>query len=400
MNAPTSRYRLVPMWPRDPDEAGRTASSLELFFDLVFVVAVSIASVQLHHQLTEAHLLDGIVNYAVVFFGIWWAWMNFTWFATSFDTDDWLYRLLTIVQMGGVLVLASGIQAAFEDQDYVVLMLAYVVMRIALVAQWMRASRSAGDTRRSTTTYAIGIAVVQMLWLASLLLPAAAFWVAVIVLIGAELAVPVAAERRARTPWHPHHLSERFGLFTLILLGESLLASANAIIEALHEGDTLGPLIRVAVLTLVVTAALWWVYFWAPHHTAISGLGLSLGYGYGHYFIFAAAGALSAGIEAEVDVITGHSELDPVVASFAYTIPIAVFILGIWLLVMRRSAGSHINIIVPVGGVLVLIDPLIPIPFALTAVILTGVVAALIWQKPLNRTPQAHPAALMTSTPK
>jgi low temperature requirement protein LtrA len=400
MNAPTSRYRLVPMWPRDPDEAGRTASSLELFFDLVFVVAVSIASVQLHHQLTEAHVLDGILNYAVVFFGIWWAWMNFTWFATSFDTDDWLYRLLTIVQMGGVLVLASGIQAAFEDQDYVVLVLAYVVMRIALVAQWMRASRWAGDTRRSTITYAIGIAVVQILWLASLLLPAAAFWAAVVVLVGAELAVPVAAERRARTPWHPHHLGERFGLFTLILLGESLLASANAIIEALHEGDTLGPLISVAVLTLVVTAALWWVYFWAPHHAAIDGLGLSLGYGYGHYFIFAAAGALSAGIEAEVDVITGHSELDPVAASFAYTIPIAVFIFGIWLLVIRRSAGRQVNIIVPAGAVLVLVDPLIPVPFALTAVILTGVVAVLIWQKPLDLTPRAQPAARMTSTPR
>ncbi|MCY1143661.1 low temperature requirement protein A [Actinoplanes sp. Pm04-4] len=388
MNEPTSRFRLVPMWPRDPDEAGRTASSLELFFDLVFVVAVSIASVQLHHQLNEAHLFQGIVNYALVFFGIWWAWMNFTWSATSFDTDDWLYRLLTIVQMGGVLVLASGIQAAFEDQDYAVIVLAYVVMRIALVAQWMRASRSAGDTRRSTTTYAVGIAVVQVFWLASLLLPAAAFWAAVIALVGAELAVPIAAERRARTPWHPHHLAERFGLFTLILLGESLLASANAIIEALHEGDRPGPLIRVAVLTLVVTAALWWVYFWAPHHPAIDGLGLSLGYGYGHYFVFAAAGALSAGIEAEVDVITGHSELDPVVASFAYTVPIAVFILGIWLLVLRRSAGRQINVIVPLGAVLVLVDPLIPIPFALTAVILTGVVAALIWQKPLTNTPQ------------
>lgn len=131
----TSRFRLVPMRPRDPGEAGRAASTLELFFDLVFVVAVSIASVQLHHALTEGHVLDGIVSYAVVFFGIWWAWMNFTWFATSFDTDDWLYRVLTIVQMGGVLVLASGIQPAFEDQDYSVLITAYVVMRLALVAQ-------------------------------------------------------------------------------------------------------------------------------------------------------------------------------------------------------------------------------------------------------------------------
>jgi low temperature requirement protein LtrA len=386
--APTPRYRLVPMRPRDPDEAGRTASTLDLFFDLVFVVAVSIASVQLHHQLTEAHLLDGIVNYALVFFAIWWAWMNFTWFATSFDTDDWLYRLLTIVQMGGVLVLTSGIQAAFEEHDYLVLILSYVVMRVALIAQWLRASRAAGNTRRATITYAIGIGVVQVFWLGSLLLPAGAFTVALIGLIVAELAVPIVAERRGSTPWHPHHITERYGLFALILLGESLLASANAIIEALNETDTLGPLIGVSVLALVVTAALWWIYFWPPHHTAINGLGRSLIYGYGHYFIFAAAGAISAGIEVEIDVITHHSELSPVGASFAYTVPIAVFILGIWLLAIRPSANRPVNVGVPAGAMLVLVDPLIGVPFALTAVILTGVVAILVWQQP-----QAHARA-------
>src|SRR4051794_33980417 len=95
----TSRYRLVPVRPRDPNEPGRSASSLELFFDLVFVVAVSIAASELHHSLTANHVLDGLIAYGVVFFGIWWAWMNFTWFATSLDTDDWLYRVLTIVQM-------------------------------------------------------------------------------------------------------------------------------------------------------------------------------------------------------------------------------------------------------------------------------------------------------------
>ncbi|MFC8660226.1 low temperature requirement protein A [Streptomyces parvus] len=145
-----SRFQLVPMRPRDPDEEGRTASTLELFFDLVFVVAVSIAAVSLHHSLTDGHVLEGILNYGIVFFGIWWAWMNFTWFATSFDTDDWLYRVLTIVQMGGMLVLASGIKPAFEDHNYSVLILAYVVMRLALVAQWVRASRSAGQARRAT----------------------------------------------------------------------------------------------------------------------------------------------------------------------------------------------------------------------------------------------------------
>src|SRR6476646_9266299 len=127
----TTRSRLLPMRPRDPREPGRTASSLELFFDLVFVVAVSNAAVQLHHALTEDHVAAGLFSYATVFFGIWWAWMNFTWFATSFATDDWLYRVLTIVQMSGVLVLAAGVEPAFIDHNLTVMVIAYVVMRAA-----------------------------------------------------------------------------------------------------------------------------------------------------------------------------------------------------------------------------------------------------------------------------
>jgi Bacterial low temperature requirement A protein (LtrA) len=94
------------------------------------------------------------------------------------------------------------------------------------------------------------------------------------------------------TPWHLHHITERYGLFTLILLGESLLASSNAIIEALHNGATLWPLISISILTLVVTASLWWIYFRPPHHRAIGSFGRSLRYGYVHYFVFAAAGTL------------------------------------------------------------------------------------------------------------
>jgi low temperature requirement protein LtrA len=63
---------------RDPGEAHRASTSLELLFDLCFVVAVAQAAAQLHHALAEGHLATGLVGYAMVFFAIWWAWMNFT----------------------------------------------------------------------------------------------------------------------------------------------------------------------------------------------------------------------------------------------------------------------------------------------------------------------------------
>lgn len=381
----SERFHLSTMRLRDPAEPGRTASTLELFFDLVFVVAVSIAAVQLHHALTENHIVDGVVSYAFIFFAIWWAWMNFTWFATSFGTDDWLYRVLTFVQMAGVLVLAAGIEPAFVDHEFTLVVFGYVVMRVAMVAQWLRASGSAGDRRRTTRLYAAGIAVVQILWLLWLLVPSgAAATIGFVVLVGAELAVPVIAEKQGNTPWHPHHITERYGLFTLILLGESLLASSNAIIEALHNEQELAPLISIAILTFIATAALWWIYFWPPHHRAIGSLADSLRYGYVHYFVFAAAGAFSAGIEVEIDVLTHHSELTETQASFTVTIPIAVFILGIWWIALRANADRVVNTVVPVGAVLVLLDPVIPVPFALTAVFLVAIVVVLVLRPPLT----------------
>ncbi|WP_232089172.1 low temperature requirement protein A [Microbacterium sp. Nx66] len=385
---PTSspRFRLQPMRPRDPGQPHRAASPLELFFDLVFVVAVSIASAQLHHALSHGDFLHGITSYAMLFFAIWWAWMNFTWFATSFDTDDWPYRIATFVQMAGVLILAAGIPGAFEEGDFTLPVVGYVVMRIAVVAQWLRASRNEGPLRRVALRYALGIAVVQVLWLLFLLIPSGPVQLAAFVVFALiEIAVPVFAERRHQTPWHPHHITERYGLFTLIVLGESLLASANAIIDALDEVEALGPLLAISALAFVVTAALWWIYFWPPHHRAITTLGRSLRYGYTHYFVFAAAAAFSAGIEVELDVMTGESHLAPVAATFTVSIPIAVFLIGIWWVAIRDNADHVVNTVIPVGALLVLLDPFVPVPVALTAAVMVGIVAVLVMRPPIPR---------------
>lgn len=389
-NTAPARFRLRRMLPRDPAQPHRPASMLELFFDLVFVVAVSIASAQLHHALSHGDFVHGIASYAMIFFAIWWAWMNFTWFATSFDTDDWLYRVTTIVQMGGVLVMAAGIPDAFEHGNFTIPVLGYIVMRVAMIAQWLRASRSAGALRAATRRYAFGIAAVQVLWVLFLLVPGGPLQIAAFVAFALiEISVPVFAERRQQTPWHPHHITERYGLFTLIVLGESLLASANAIVDALKDVESLGPLIAISVLTLVVTACLWWIYFWPPHHRAITTFRRSLRYGYTHYFVFAAAAAFSAGIEVEIDVLTGESELSSAAASFSVTIPIAIFLLGVWWIAIRENADRLVNTVVPIGALIVLLDPVLPLPVALTAVILVGIVVVLVIRPPVVKEKQA-----------
>ena len=116
-SAPAERSWSRPMLPRSTTEAHRAATPLELLFDLCFVVAVAQAGGRLHHALGENHLAQGVVGYGMVFFAIWWAWMNFTWFASAYDTDDVPYRLLTLLQMAGVLVYAAGVRNRTNENE-------------------------------------------------------------------------------------------------------------------------------------------------------------------------------------------------------------------------------------------------------------------------------------------
>jgi low temperature requirement protein LtrA len=200
---------VVPMKPRSPDEPHRAATPLELLFDLVFVVAVAQAASALHHGIAEGHAAETLVSYGMVFFGIWWAWMNFTWFASSYDTDDIPYRLLVFVQMTGALIVASGVEPVFNDQDLTIPVFGYVVMRVAGVAQWLRAARSDGEHRPAAIRYAVGVALTQLAWVGLLFLPKPLHVPVFIVLILVEIVVPIWAELASPTPWHVLHIRER-----------------------------------------------------------------------------------------------------------------------------------------------------------------------------------------------
>ncbi|MGW7101213.1 low temperature requirement protein A [Streptomyces sp. NPDC054838] len=327
----------VQMTARRPDEAHRTATPLELFFDLCFVVAVAQAGARLVHALAEGHVGAGITGYLFVFFGVFWAWINFSWFASAYDCDDIPYRLATLVQISGVLIYAAGVPRAFDSQDWTAAIIGYVVMRIALTAQWLRAAAGeSGAARRSALLYAAGLVVCQAGWIALLAAPAGARRWLFLVLVLAELSVPVIAERHHQTAWHPHHIVERYGLFTLIVLGETVSASTIAVQSALDGHETLGVLLPIAAGGLLVVFAAWWIYFAVPAHERLATNREAIPWGYGHYVILGSAAAIGAGMELAVEQAVGKAHVSQLAANLAVTVPTALYLAAVWLLHARH----------------------------------------------------------------
>ncbi|WP_228638500.1 low temperature requirement protein A [Microtetraspora sp. AC03309] len=375
----TIRIR-VRMSARAIDEPHRVSSQLELLFDLTFVVAVAVVTAQFAHSVAGGHGLAGLVPFLQVFFAIWWAWMNFTWFASSYDTDDVAYRLLTMVQMAGVLVLAAGVPAAAGHSDYGIVTLGYLVMRTALVAQWLRAGFEDPASRRTALRYAAGISLVQVGWLlrfvlaATGALPSSIELPSFACLVVLELAVPRWAERDRATNWHPHHIAERYGLFTIILLGESVLAASRGVEAALESGRISGPFIVIAVSSLVLLFALWWLYFLVQAGEGLSDRRhRSYLWGYGHYGIFAALAALGAGLEVAVEQ-SGHGVVAaPSALGYAVAIPVFAYLALLWAVQVLVVAEPVINPAAVLGGA----TAILPLPLMAPRIGVAAVVASI-----------------------
>ena len=342
------------------DEPHRSSTPLELLFDLTFVVAVGLVAAQFAHAIEQGHAVRAVVTYLMVFFAIWWAWMNFTWFASGYDTDDVAYRIFTMVQMGGVLVLAAGVPAGFGHGDFRSITIGYLIMRAGLVALWIRAALEDPGNRRGPVRNAVGFSVVQVGWLLRLLLPAQLTVPSVLVLALLDMAVPLWAARAGAASWNARHIAERYGLFTIILLGESLLAATTAVQDALQSAGANLALFVVAGCGLVVVFAMWWLYFLEP-----SGEGLErrprLAYlwGYAHFGIFAALGALSAGLEFAVLETGHHLKVPDWTAGVAVALPVGIYLVLLWAVHAPLVAQATIRpAVMLAGAALVLLSPL------------------------------------------
>ena len=328
------RHAMARMGGRDPHEQHRAATPLELFFDLTFVIAFGVAGSQFAHEIAEAHFGAGLLGFSFTMFAVIWAWINFTWFASAYDTDDWVFRVVTMVQLLGVLILAMGIEPLFhslvegDHVDNAVIVGGYVIMRLALVFQWLRAARQDPARRQTCLRYATYLGAVQLGWIAVLLIQAdvPTTIMMTVPLYVLEMATPYAAERTMRTPWHAHHIAERYGLLAIIALGECLIGAIETLraIVANHGWSVDAALVGFGGTALAF--AMWWIYFILPAGRALHlQRHRSFFFGYGHIPIFAAIAATGAGLHVAAYFIDHEAHISAAVAVASIAIPVAIF---------------------------------------------------------------------------
>jgi low temperature requirement protein LtrA len=333
---------------RDPHEPHRVATPLELLFDLTFVIAFGVAASELAHALVSGHIGAGLAGFVFATFSVSWAWINFSWFASAYDTDDWVYRLTTMLQMVGVLVLALGIPQVFssiaggEHVNNRILVAGYVVMRIAMVIQWLRAAKQNPDRRPACLAYATAITVAQVGWVAVAIANNSerVTFILIAVLIAIELTGPFLAEKRmGGTPWHAHHIVERNGLLTIIALGEGVVGTVASLSAVVADQGWTTDAVLVAVAGTGLTFGMWWLYFVVPAAGLLHAhRDRSFGYGYSHILVFGSIVATGAGLHAAAYYIQHRSQLGSLGTVVAVAAPVGVYtavVFGTYLLLVR-----------------------------------------------------------------
>jgi low temperature requirement protein LtrA len=279
----------------------RRATWLELFFDLVFVAAVG----QLANALAAEPTAARFFEFMGLFVAVWWAWMGFTFYANRFDTDDLAYRLLMLCAMFGVAALATTIPSVFRGATEG-FALAYIAVRLVLVTLYARASRHVPEARALVQTYLRFFGFAILLWVASLGVGAPWAYVLWGLALCVELSAPIRGWRSLPdAPVDRRHLPERFGLLTLIVLGESVLAVVLGVSEVSWDARSAA----AAAAGFLVAASLWWIYFDFLDEGALTARGIlgGLTYTYMNYFVVVGLTALGAGVKLAVLGVDGTS---------------------------------------------------------------------------------------------
>jgi len=355
------------MTGRDPHEAHRVATPLELLFDLTFATSFGLAAAQTAHVLAAGHIGPAVVGFGFASFAICWAWINFSWFSSAYDTDDWVFRIATMVQMTGVLVLAIGLPRLFTSiehgvhLDNEVIVLGYVIMRVPMLFQWLRAGRQDPKRRHACYTYAWALSIAQVGWIALIVFDVsvgtAAFFTFVLWLV--ELAGPVIAERRdGGTPWHPHHIADRYSCFALIAMGEGVVGTVATLSAVTAEqGWTLDAAL-VCIAGTGLTFGIWWIYYLLPSARILHAhRERSFVWGYTLIITIAAIVAMGAGLHVAAYYLEHEARIDALATVLSVAVPVGVFLLsvyGLYYYMLRQFDVLHIWLASGSAGVVAL----------------------------------------------
>lgn len=243
----------------------------------------------------------------MVFFAIWWAWLNFSWLSSAYDPNDGLSWIVTTLLILGACVLAAGVPRAMSEQDFTVITVGYAVMRLPLVTGWCRAAVGDRSRRATCLRFAAGLIVVQAGWLARLSLPTSWSLSAFVLLVAAELAVASWARRPADIPTNPGHLAGRYARFTLTVAAQVVAAVVYAIQTGISRDTASTPLMVIAVVSLAAVLCLMWLYYALPHAELAASRCAKL-WEYGHYVIVGAIGGIGAGARFLAETTAGHGQ--------------------------------------------------------------------------------------------
>ncbi|HWC47439.1 MAG TPA: low temperature requirement protein A [Solirubrobacterales bacterium] len=353
---------------------GERVTPLELFFDLVFVLAITQCTALMSHDQTWSGLAQGLLILGV----LWWAWVGYAWLTSVIDPEALAIRGVIFVAMAALLIVAICVQEAFDNLA-LTFALGIGVFRAAHIALFMLAGADAedDDLRRSVIGLAVSTAIaVGILALASLFngLAQGALWALAIFL---DMAGPYFFGSEG---WKlvPGHFAERHGLIVLIALGESIVAIGVGASGTLDFG--IG---TAAVLGVFLAAALWWTYFDVVALISARRLGeAEVGrtqnelardsYSYIHLLLVAGIVLMAFGMKV---TIGHHAEHLDDVPAFALLGGLAIYLLG---LVAFRYRHVHTLNRHRLGLAIVLLL-LVPVATAVPALLSLAAAVVLIW---------------------
>jgi low temperature requirement protein LtrA len=329
-------HHLKRMSGRDVNEKNRVSTPLELFFDLTFAVSLTVVAQQLSRLLAQGEIFAALLSFGISMLSICWAWMNYAWFASAYDTDDWSFRLATMIHMLGVIVLTLGLPRLFESVekgyglDTSVMVLGYVIMRSVMIFLWLRAAKHDPARRRVLIAHATVVFVAQLFWtlLIFLKLPLKQTLVIWVSLGCVEFVGPVLFYHKwGVPPWHGHHIAERYSLLAIIALGECVsgtVTMVSAIVEV--QGWSVEPIL-IGTACVALTFGCWWIYFLNPFGDLLHARrDRAFGWGYLHILIFSSIVSIGAGLQVAGKYLQGKSAL-----TAEATVAFTAFAVGIYI---------------------------------------------------------------------